>query len=111
MHLVRSLFFLAASHNLSVVGEHIPGAQNGAVDALSRNDSASFLAQVEGAHPSPSTLPPDLLEVLLHHRPDWTSVNWTQLLASISPKVWQSQHSGLTERARIDTCRSAAGQT
>lgn len=46
MHLLRSLFFFLASFNVGLVAEHIPGVDNRAADALSRNDAASFLLQV-----------------------------------------------------------------
>ena len=47
MHLMRSLFFLAAANNISIVGEHIPEVENGAADALSRNNCSSFFSQVQ----------------------------------------------------------------
>ncbi len=34
MHLLRAMFLFVASHSLYVVGEHIPGVDNGAADAL-----------------------------------------------------------------------------
>ena len=44
MHLVRSLFFLAAGQNISIVGEHIPGVDNRAADALSRDNRQAFIS-------------------------------------------------------------------
>lgn len=37
MHLLRSLHFLYTVHNIQVSAQHIPGADNVAADALSRN--------------------------------------------------------------------------
>ena len=103
MHLMRSLSFLAAGRNLSIIGVHIPGVENGAADALSRNNYRSFFSQVKGAKATPTTLPAELLDVLVQRQQDWTSVNWTQLLSCISQKVWPSQHREHTSQARIDT--------
>ena len=38
MHLIRSLFFFAAKYNLILLPVHLPGLDNSAADALSRND-------------------------------------------------------------------------
>ena len=51
MHLMRSLFFFLANYNVILKGEHLPGVDNREVDALSRDDHATFLAQVPTALP------------------------------------------------------------
>ncbi len=80
MHLMRSLFFFSAHHNVIVVGQHIPGVENRGADALSRNDTATFHSQVSLANKDPTVIPPELEEMLLSSRPNWTSIMWTSLL-------------------------------
>ena len=82
MHLMRSLFFIAAHHNIVLVAEHLPGVRNGAADALSRDDSRSFLLQVPSAKRVPDRVSERLWQALVLEQPDWTSVSWTDLLAS-----------------------------
>ena len=87
MHLLRSLFFWLAMFQVSVVAEHIPGSCNGPADALSRNNTPSFMSQVPHACRQPSEVPQELVELLLTRRPDWTSQSWTVLLESTLRKV------------------------
>lgn len=106
MHLMRSLFFFLAQHDMSLVAEHIPGVENGAADALSRNDASSFLLQVPSAKRIPAEVPPELLQMLVHQQPDWTSHSWTKLLANFSRKAWQSQRRERTVAVRGGTWHS-----
>jgi len=84
MHLMRSAFFFLAQYDIRVWAEHIPGVENRSADALSRNDSDSFLLQNPDAQPRPEVLPPALVQALVLRRPDWTSVSWTELLKACS---------------------------
>ena len=110
MHLMRSLFFLAAGQNISIVGEHIPGVDNRAADALSRDNLQAFLSITQEAKPAASRLP-EVVEALVHQQPDWTSVNWTRLLTDTLPRVWPNQHNDPTEPDRTDSWGSATGRT
>ena len=83
MHLMCSLFFFLAKYNVTLRAEHIPGSENGAADALSRNNRLSFLSQVPSARGTPTQISPGLLQVLVHKQPDWTSRSWTVLLRDI----------------------------
>ena len=103
MQLIRSLFFIVAGHNLSIVSEHIPGVDNRAADALSGDNLQEFLAISQGVEPAASRLPAELLEVLVNQQPDWTSVNWMRLLADTLPRALPNQHNGPIEPGRIDT--------
>ncbi len=84
MHLMRSLFFFLAKFNVVLVGEHIPGVENGAADALSRDDLPSFLTQVPEAQPQPTPIPAAVMEALVVRQPDWTVVSWINLLTATS---------------------------
>jgi hypothetical protein len=87
MHLMRTLFFVMARFNLAIFATHVPGKENGAADALSRNNLPLFHAQVPRAAKVPSRIPPELLELLIHRQPDWTSADWRSLFVSIFRKV------------------------
>ncbi len=82
MHLMRSLFFFLASYDITLYAEHIRGVDNGAADALSRDNCSEFFMQVPRARQEPSVIPPAMSQVLLVQQPDWTSVSWTDLLAT-----------------------------
>ena len=82
MHLMRCLSFIAAQFNFNLVAAHIKGVDNILADALSRNNALLFSAQLPHARPDPSTIPPELLDLLLLSKPDWTSQHWTELWSS-----------------------------
>ena len=73
MHLFRCLFLVTAFHELSLKSMHIPGVQNVAVDAISRNNMVVFNTQVPGATPAPVDLLLEALHLLIGRHPDWTS--------------------------------------
>ena len=102
MHLMRCFFFFPAHHNVTLVGEHIPGVENGAADALSRDNVLLFRAQVPQASCTPSQVHPDLFQALVMNKPDWTSRSWIALLKTIFRGDWQSQPSGPTRVPRND---------
>ena len=55
MHLMRSLFFILAHYQISLRACHVPGAQNGIADAISRDKLSLFLlAAGSGPNPDPS---------------------------------------------------------
>ena len=88
MHLVRCLAFFAACFEYRVRAIHIPGRENGAADALSRNCLVQFHSQVPLAEAQPSPLPEELLDMLVHRRPeDWTSLHWSSQFSAILRKV------------------------
>ena len=87
MHLMRSLFFFTANCNIFLMAKHIPEVDNVAADALSRGKLPSFFAQELGARKAASPVPQELTEALVVQRQDWTSLNWTRLLAACSRRV------------------------
>ena len=82
MHLMRCLFFFQAVFSLSLHAVHLPGKSNVKADCLARDNLPQFRQQVPTASPLQTPLPVELLNALIHHRPDWTSESW---------KVWFTQ--------------------
>lgn len=87
MHILRCLFFFTAHFNVSLFAQHLPGRENVAADALSRDNLPLFLQQVPRAKRDPTLLPQELVQALILHQPDWTSVSWRNLFNSILLKV------------------------
>ena len=82
MHLLRCIFFVAAQFELTLTAAHIPGKDNTAADAISRNNLPLFHSQVPLAAREPSPIPAALVELLIHQQPDWMSTTWSQLFKS-----------------------------
>ena len=61
-----------------------PGLDNGAADALSRNNLPSFQSLVLGARKELTRISEPLLKALVQGQPDWTMVNWTTLFTGSS---------------------------
>ena len=83
MHLLRCLHFYTATYQISVSASHVPGALNTAADALSRNNLLLFTQCVPQAANAPSQIPAQLLQMLIHQRPDWISTSWRRMFISI----------------------------
>ena len=83
MHLARCLAFVKAKFEFELLATHLPGARNTIVDALSRNNMASFHSLLPQADQEPTLIPDSLLDLLIISRPDWTSRRWTELWSSI----------------------------
>jgi len=82
MHLVRCLFFTSEHFKFSVEAVHLPGSLNTVADALSRNYMSQFLQVMPEADPQPVPIPGQALWLLIEERPNWTSVNWTELFVA-----------------------------
>lgn len=82
MQLLRCLFFIEAHFQFRLTATHIPGVENDLADDLSRNNIVQFLEKSKLANPNPSTIPPSLLQWLLHPNMDWTCPSWTRLFSS-----------------------------
>ena len=72
-----------AKFDLTIVATHIPGKENEAAAALSRDNLPLFHAQVPHAAKNPSKVPQELLKLLVYCRPDWISADWRNLYVSI----------------------------
>ena len=66
---------------------HIPGVNNTLVDLLSCNKLPIFLSKVPQANAEPIVIPPQLPQLLLDTKVDWTSPTWTQLFSSFVLKA------------------------
>ena len=87
MHLMCCLFFFQAVFSISLHAVHLPGKNNVAADCLSRDNLTHFFQQVPIAAADPTSLPAELLNALIHHRPDWTSKTWKVWFDSTLTKV------------------------
>ena len=74
-HLIRCLSFYAAYHRFEFSATHIPGRENVAADALSRNNLHLFSILFPQVLYQP--IPPTLQEVIIQRSPDWSSNEWT----------------------------------
>ena len=77
LHLLRCLYFYAAHFQFTYAARHIPGVNNVAADALSRNHMSTFLSLVPQG--TLTQIPPSATAFLLHSRPDWGSRDWIRL--------------------------------
>ena len=89
MALLRCLFFFAAHFNIHLTSTHIAGATNSLADALSRNHSQKFFHSLPQANPSPTPVPQQLLDLLLHDPIDWASPKWSTKFSSTCSQLSQ----------------------
>ena len=94
MHLLRCLFFFQAQFGFELRAQQVPGSQNTAADALSRNRVEQFHSLLPQASPSPTQIPAALLQMLLDLSHSWTSPCWNFLLGNCLLKVSRSRQPG-----------------
>ena len=82
LHLTRCLFFALAACDVSMHVHHIPGVLNNVADAISSNNISVLFSKVPEADPRQTSVPGELVELLLINQPDWTQPNWRQLFGS-----------------------------
>ena len=87
MHLLRSIFFIAAHWNIHVYATNLPGVENVAADALSRNNLSTFLQAVPGAADLSTPIPAALVDMVIWEQPDWLSRRWAQLFSGFCRQV------------------------
>ena len=78
MHMMRCLFFIRAHWDFQLLAEHIPGEDNKAADAISRNNFPLFFQVSPDAAPQATPIPQALLSWLVEQQPDWTSTTWVK---------------------------------
>ena len=91
MHLLRILLFIEASAGFHFQTQYLDTHSNNLADDLSHNHVASFLSKVPQASPTPTPLPPHLMDILLDPSADWTSQRWRDQFRAILPRVLPSQ--------------------
>ena len=77
VHLLRCLSFYAAYYRFTFEVAHIPGTQNVAADAISRNNIPLFLSLQPQA--PQVMIPQQVMELLITRQPDRGSHTWTHL--------------------------------
>ena len=87
MHLMRCLSFFLAYNGTNIFTEHLPGIDNVAADALSRDNFPLFHQQVKQAAQLPTILPQELILALVTHQPDLTSQKWRTWFDTTLQKV------------------------
>ena len=83
MQLRRCLSYLAATEQFAIWATHIPGVNNEAADALSRNNLPFFRLCCPQAQQQGSEVPPTIMDALLLKDPDWTARSWMDQWTSI----------------------------
>ena len=83
VHMLRCLFFLEAKFSLTLTAVHVPGVNNGAADAISRNRLDMFFHLVPQAQQGPCPVPRGLVGRLVVQE-QWTSDVWRRWLESMS---------------------------
>ena len=75
-HLLRCLFFIAATFSFWFCAVHIPGRLNTAADAISRNNLAILHECRPDLEQSPSPIQQTLPRLVGPDGPDWISPDW-----------------------------------
>ncbi len=76
-HYLRCIFFYAAFYKFHYSATHIPGTDNIAADALSRNNLPLFSLSVPQI--PQFRVPPVTLDLVFQGMPDWSSAQWTDM--------------------------------
>ena len=77
MHLLRSMFFVAAKFNFWFKAVHVPGSLNYAANAISRNKLTDLFVHAPLLNTAPCFLSQEVLSVLLSPH-DWNSQTWAK---------------------------------
>lgn len=65
------MFLICAKFSISLSAERLPGH-------LNRINSVSFFQVVPYTEEFPCSIPSQLLDVLIHHQPNWLSAEWSE---------------------------------
>ena len=84
MHLLRCLHFLCAAFSIRISATHIPGVDNTAADALSRNRLNQFFLSLPKASSQPTVVPQELWRLVMADRVDFLASDWRSRLGSFS---------------------------
>ena len=92
MHLIRCLFFIRVTYDISLYGVHVPGAQNWWADALSWGNVNFLYTQGKTVTYQQTTVPEILITLLIAEQPDWTSRHWIQLYRDYLHQIRLHRH-------------------
>ena len=81
------MFFVAAHFDIHIHATHIPGAENVAADALSRNGLHTILQAVPEVASLLTPIPTALVDIVVWEQPDWMSARWAQLFSACCGQV------------------------
>ena len=87
MHLLRGLALLAMQFSFNFKAMHLPGKENVAADALSRDNLSVFFAQMPHVPQAPTTMVQELEQLFLHQQPDRLSTTWKQVFSNFLQQV------------------------
>ena len=87
MHLVQCLFFISEHFRFLVEAVYLPGKLNEVADVLSCNYMLQFSQVMPETDLQPTPIPDQALWLLVEEKPDWTSVNWTELFVACTKQV------------------------
>ena len=109
MHLLRCLTFYSAFFRFHFRAAHVPGINNSAADAISRNNISLFLS----LHPQSQhvPVPQNIVDLLVRIRPDWGSQTWIHLFRSSLRVEFPQQPELSTSRAGASTRHFVASST
>ena len=79
MQLLRCLTFIQAQDRFNIRSAHIKGKDTDWADALSRGNTRHFLSCHPQARRQATPLSPELLDLTIIRKPEWTSQLWTEL--------------------------------
>ena len=82
-HMLRCLFFLEAKYDILLTARHVPGVENGAADAISRNRLEVFFDLTPQAQRRACPVPQDLIGHMMRQE-QWTSDDWRRWLETLS---------------------------
>ena len=86
-HLLRCLALFQAHWDFRIRAIHVPGNRNGVADDLSRNRTPSLAQFTDSASPSPTQVPPALIQFLGQSSPNWTSAQYADMLKNFCRRV------------------------
>ena len=106
-HLLRCLFFFEAHFGFEHEASHVPGVDNGAADALSRDRLTVFFSLLPQAPRQASPPPRSLVSLLLDANLTWTSPGWSIAFQATLSEVSRQDQPAPTPVPRGDSLSSA----
>ena len=97
-HLLRCLAIMQASFQFQLRARHLPGTNNTVADALFYNNLTLFHSLHPQADQAPTSIPLDLISLLVREKPDWMSHHWMTLWTSIFKGTRKLHPEGLQYR-------------